>query len=211
VSQDIILSLCALAAMVVTGLNYQLGSERQWHKKPWLLFFKGVTTGFAGLLALYAYVQTGQPHALVMALGIFICAVADVLLEIHFLAGMGCFALGHVAYIVSFWMRKTPGLPSFLLFGALVVFVIIMVLRLRRQVAFSIVPHGLYALLISGMAAAALEQSALVFLGALLFVLSEAIIARRLVFPEKDPWDRACIILYYAAQFLLAASLLFKY
>lgn len=206
--QNLIISLCALAAMAATGISYQIGGERQWYKKPWLLAFKGSTTAFGGLLALYAYVQTGQPHALVMALGIFVCALADVLLEIRFLAGMACFALGHVAYMVSFWMRRPPQLPSLVLLVVLVLFVVAMVLRLRKKVAFSILPHGLYALLISGMAALALGQSAIVFIGALLFVISDAIIARRLVFPEKDPWDRACILLYYSAQFILAASLL---
>lgn len=208
-TRDIVISLCVLAAMLATGISYQVGGEQQWYRKPWLLLFKGATTAFAGLLALYAHAQTGQPYALVMALGIFVCALADVLLEIHFLSGMGAFALGHVAYLVSFYMRRPPQLPSLILFAVLATIVITMVLRLRKQVAFSILPHGLYALLISGMASLALAQSIPVFAGALLFVLSDAIIARRLVFPDRKPWDRACILLYYSAQYLLAATLLF--
>ena len=206
--KDVVITLCTLAAMTATGISYQVGGERKWYKRPWLLAFKGATTAFAGLLALYAHARTGQDYALVMALGIFLCALADVLLEIRFLAGMGCFALGHVAYIVSFWMRRPPQTPSLILFAALALFVFVMVLRLHNKVAFSILPHALYALPISGMAALALSQSVPVFIGAMLFVISDAIIARRLVFPEKDPWDRACILLYYSAQFILAASLL---
>ena len=121
---------------------------------------------------------------------------------------MGIFALGHILYIISFWMRTPPGLPSLILFLALLLFTCYMRQRAQKKVGFSTLPHFAYSLLISLMASVALAQPVLTFIGATLFVVSDAIIARRLVFPDKSPWDRACILLYYSAQFLLAASLL---
>jgi hypothetical protein len=58
------------------------------------------------------------------------------------------------------------------------------------------------------MTASALALPAWVFLGAALFVLSDGIIARRLIMPGRPPWHRACILLYYCAQYTLAATLL---
>ena len=207
-SMHFIISLCVLVMMTATGISYQVGGERKWYSKRTILFFKGLTTLLASLLALYAYTQTGQSFALILAIGIAVCAAADVMLELHFLTGMGIFALGHVLYIISFWMRTKPRLPSLILFLVLLVFTSYMRQRAQEKVGFSTLPHFAYSLLISLMASVALAQPILTFIGAMLFVVSDAIIARRLVFPDKNPWDRACILLYYSAQFLLAASLL---
>ncbi|NLX83093.1 MAG: lysoplasmalogenase [Clostridiales bacterium] len=206
--KDLIMNLCVLILMTATGICYQVGGEKKWFSKRTLLFFKGLTTLLASALAVYAYTQTGQTYALILAIGIAVCALADVMLEINFLAGMGVFAAGHVIYIISFWMRNPPRLPSLFLFLALLALVTFVRQRVRKRVDFSTLPHFAYALLISSMVSVAMAQPVLTFIGAVLFVVSDGIIARRLIFPDKNPWDRACILLYYSAQFLLAASLL---
>lgn len=194
--------------MLSMGLAYQLACETGWYSRAARLAFKGLTTMLAAALALYAYRETGQTYALVMAGGILLCAAADVMLELKFLAGTALFALGHLAYIVSFWVRSKPGTASILLFGALAALGTIVALWARRKVKFSVLPFYLYILVISLMVASALAQPPLAFLGAVLFFLSDAIIGRRLVLPDRNPWDRACILLYYLAQFVLAYSLL---
>lgn len=207
-SRDVGFTLSILVLMLASGTAYQLSGERQWYTKSARLAFKGLTTFFACILALFAYAQTGQQYALVMAFGILLCAIADVLLEINFLWGTGCFAAGHVLYLVSFIQRRPPGLPSFVLFVVLALTSTTIMLRFRKQVEFNLLPFYAYSLIIGGMVAVALAQHPLVFLGAALFAVSDAIIARRLLFPKKNPWDRACILLYYLAQFTLAATLL---
>lgn len=201
-------ALSILLLMLGTGLAYQLDCEKGWYGRRARLAFKGLTTAFAGLLALYAYAVGGQPAALLMAVGIFVCALADILLELRFKAGMFTFALGHLAFCASFLMRQPPGLCSLALFLLLLAFVSVTAYRIRGRVAFGVLPFYAYALIISLMLSLAAAQPWPVFAGAALFVVSDAIIARRLVYPERNPWDRACILLYYLAQFLLAATLL---
>lgn len=201
-------TLSILALMLLCGFTYQVACEKQWYSKAARLFFKGVTTLFASLLAFYAYWQTGEQAALLMAVGILLCAIADVLLELNFLMGTACFAAGHLMYLVSFFQKQTPGLPSLLLFLLLASISTYVVHHYKKQAAFNLLPFYAYSLVIAAMVAAALAQNPLVFLGAALFAASDGIIARRLLNPGKDPWDRACIALYYAAQFILAATLL---
>lgn len=201
------LTIILFVMMLITGTSYQISSEKKCRSAAARLALKGGTTALAGLYALYVYLLFGQPFMLLMAIGILLCAAADVLLEIKFLWGTACFAAGHLFYIASFIIRKAPVLPSLLLFFALVLFIFFVVRRFGHQAETDIRPYFAYALVISLMVSSALAQPFPVFLGALLFMVSDGIIARRLLFPDKNPWDRACILLYYAAQFILAVTL----
>lgn len=203
-----ILSALLFVMMAVTGFAYQASSEKDWYTKSARLLLKGGTTALAGLFALYTYLVYGQTYMLLMALGIFLCAAADVLLEIKFIWGTACFAAGHLLYIASFLTRSKPGLPSLVLLIVLALFATFITRRYGHQAGMDIRPYYAYALIISLMVASALAQPIPVFIGALLFMVSDAIIARRLLNPDKDPWDRACILLYYLAQFTLAVTLL---
>ncbi len=65
-----------------------------------------------------------------------------------------------------------------------------------------------YALVIIAMLSLSLSQPPLTVLGAALFAVSDALIARRLIQPETRSFDNTCIALYYAGQYLLAVSAL---
>lgn len=203
-------SLAILVMMLFLGFTYQIACETQWYTVKQKLAFKGLTTLMAAILALYAYWTSGQAFALVMAIGLALCAFADVLLELNFLAGMAFFAAGHLAYILSFWLRKPPGPLSLAVFLCLSLLSTLVARWAKGKVGFDLKPYWAYALIIGAMVSLAAAQSWPVFLGAALFAASDAIIGRRLVFPDKDPWDRACIALYYTAQFLLAFTLLLE-
>ena len=208
-SPSILFALSMLGLMLASGLTYQFSCEESWFTKPVRLAFKGLTTLLAALLALYAYGESGQTYALLMVLGLVLCAVADVLLELHFLSGTACFALAHGVYVASFWMRKGPGWPSLVLYLCLALALSLAALWIHRTKKMQVLPFYLYALVISAMLALALAQPIWVLLGAVLFAVSDGLIARRMIFPDKDPLDRAVIGLYYLAQYILAASLLF--
>ncbi|HQA97581.1 MAG TPA: lysoplasmalogenase [Clostridia bacterium] len=207
-SNQVGFTLSVLVMMLMMGLSYQIACETGWYAHSVRLAFKGLTTLFAAMLALYAYTQNGHVYALIMAAGIVLCAVADVLLELHFLTGMACFAAGHLFYIASFLIRARPGTISLQLFIVLFILCTLAAFWARKKVSFPLLPLYLYSLIISLMVASALGQTPLVFLGAVLFILSDTIIGRRMVFPDKKPWNRPCIALYYSAQFILAMSLL---
>ena len=201
------LPIVLFVLMLITGTGYQISSEKKCCSSSVRLVLKGGTTALAGLFAFYCYLVYKQDFMLLMAIGILLCAAADVLLEIKFIWGTACFAAGHLFYIASFFFRKAPGLPSLLLFLALALVTFFVARRFGHQAKMDIRPYLVYALVISSMVSIALAQPIPVFLGAVLFIVSDGIIARRLLFPDKNSWDRACIILYYAAQFTLAVTL----
>lgn len=201
-------ALTALSVMVVLGLSYQLSRQRGWYGRRMTLAFKGMTTLTAAMLALYVFFLTGELFALVLAAGLMLCAIADVVLEMRFHAGMALFASGHLAYMLSFFLRRTPGLLSLAVFLVTAGAAALLARSFRGKTGFNVMPYLAYALVIIAMLSLALSQPPLTFLGAALFAVSDALIARRLIKPEARSFDRTSITLYYSGQYLLALSAL---
>ncbi|MFI0778490.1 lysoplasmalogenase [Streptomyces sp. NPDC021212] len=162
------------------------------------------------VLAAYVLLR-GGPRPLVAAL---LCGCGgDVLLQLGgdtaFLAGMGCFAAGHLCYLTLFarsgrrrtvpwaaagyggaWLGSTaalwPGLDP----------------GLR-------VPVAAYSLLLTAMAVGALRAGPWAGLGGALFLLSDGLIAAGLAGWPRPPVPQFWIMAtYVAAQYLLTAGLL---
>jgi uncharacterized membrane protein YhhN len=156
-------------------------------------------------------------YSLWITIGLLFSLLGDILLlrpEHFFLLGLSAFLLTHVAYLVAF-TRDThfPARPSvwilYLLFAALCNFLLFS--RLPAALRF---PVAVYSIFLLSMAAQAMGRSLLLrtslarlaALGALLFVLSDALLA----------FDRFCqplqlaplliLVPYYAAQWLIASS-----
>ncbi len=201
-------ALTALAVMTVLGLSYQLSKQNGWYTRRMTLAFKGLTTLTAAMLALYAFCLTGEPFAFVLAAGLLLCAVADVMLEHRFHFGMALFASGHLAYILSFFLRRTPGPMSFVVFLVIAFATALAARSIRGKVGFNVLPYFTYALIIAAMLSLSLSQPPLTFFGAAFFAVSDALIARRLIQPEARSFDKTCIALYYSGQYLLALSAL---
>ncbi len=201
-------SVLAFVSMLVLGTLYKLGDMRKTFPQTATILFKGAATSVAGALALYAAIVHGGAYAWWIAAGLFLCAVADMVLEKHFIGGMVVFALGHVAYILAFLSQGslTPGVLA--LYGLLVAFVFYMAHVMHKKTGQTTLHLALYGVVIGLMAALAVPQRPAATVGAILFVLSDSLIAYRiLVRPSK--WnDLLCIILYYLGQFLLGYSAL---
>ncbi len=207
-TRDAWAALTALAVMAVLGLGYQLSKQNGWYTRRTTLAFKGLTTLTAAMLALYAFCLREEPYAFVLAAGLLLCAAADVMLEHRFHLGMALFASGHFAYILSFFLRGAPGLLSFVVFFVTAFTAALAACSVRRKVGFNVLPYFAYALVIIAMLSLSLSQPPLTVLGAALFAVSDALIARRLIQPEARSFDNTCIALYYAGQYLLAVSAL---
>jgi uncharacterized membrane protein YhhN len=171
------------------------------------------------LAALLADHSLPSYYHLILA-GLVLGLVGDVCLacpgQNAFRAGLVAFLLGHLFYVAAFvglvGLSNWPGLPlAGLALAACAVF-----LWLRSRVGALLIPVILYILVISLMAAgawavysqAALPETAAraVLAGALLFYLSDLLVARdRFVAPQFV--NRLLgLPLYYAGQFLLAFS-----
>jgi len=159
--------------------------------------------------------------------GLGIGAVADVILNLRyvfegnkgklaFLAGILVFLLGHLFYLLAVW--RTCNMPylyvgvGLVLTGALMVWIF---QRIEASIAFKV--FGIFYIgAITVMNCVALGslltnptgQSALFFLGAVLFLVSDIILILNIFGPEnRFSWRVANLILYYVGQLLIALSL----
>lgn len=159
----------------------------------------------APLLAGHVYARGGR-RMLVAALlcgwggDVFLLASAD----IAFLLGMGCFAAGHVCYLLLFgWGRTHPALG--IGYGiALVVAVAVLWPDLPADLR---IPVAGYSVLLTAMAYRSSRLGLLVGLGGALFLLSDMLIATGVAdwpqLPRPDFW---IMLTYLGAQVLLAQA-----
>ena len=203
-------AIAALCFTVMAGLYllYMAEKYRKDRNKKRELAFKGGATLTAAALAAYGFLTDPTPsHGLLLA-GLCVCAIADVVLDLHFLAGTAAFGLGHLCYCAAYLLAKTPGWGSLAVFLPLCGAIAFLYPRLKRYAApNSALPYLGYALLISAMLALALALRPLLLAGALLFVLSDAMLLTRIVRKiTSKKYNYLCLGIYFLAQFLIAAS-----
>ncbi|MEV5599271.1 lysoplasmalogenase [Streptomyces sp. NPDC052496] len=161
---------------------------------------------------LAAYVlAAGAPRLLAVAL-LFGCG-GDTLLQTGddtlFLAGMGCFAAGHVCYLVLFARRgafpgglRLSGPLAAAYAAAWLGFVALLWPDLTADLR---LPVAAYSLLLTTTAFCALRLGPRAALGGLLFLLSDALLATGLAHWQQPPAAQFCVMLTYtAAQYALA-------
>ncbi|KKD08495.1 lysoplasmalogenase [Streptomyces sp. WM6386] len=164
------------------------------------------------LLAAYA-ASRGAPRLLTAAL---LCGWGgDTLLlfdaEPAFLAGMGCFAAGHLCYLALFRSYDTARARSAFLAPAYAVVLVTSVALLWPDLPADLrVPVAGYSLLLTAMAyAAATRLGLLAGLGGALFVLSDSLIATGVAeWPQPLRPDLWIMLTYIAAQSLLVTGAL---
>lgn len=158
------------------------------------------------LLALFA----AASGARLAALGLLLCSAGDVLLEIDgmFIGGMAAFALGHVCYAAIFiGLIRSHGMNRRDMPVAVVVVLAVAGLSvwLIPGMGALLIPSLLYMGVILTMAVSALlsKSPMTARMGALLFVVSDSILAARL-YQDADTPPGAVWITYALAQILLA-------
>ncbi|MFG3285861.1 lysoplasmalogenase [Streptomyces sp. NPDC048111] len=157
------------------------------------------------LLAAHVYAR-GGPGLLIAALlcgwggDVFLLSGADP----AFLLGMGCFAAGHVCYLVLFGRGRThPGLGA-LYAVALVATVAALWPDLPPDLR---IPVAGYSLLLTATAYRSSRLGPLVGAGGALFLLSDTLIATGVAdWPQAPRPDFWIMLTYLAAQLLLAQA-----
>ncbi|WP_193555916.1 lysoplasmalogenase [Marimonas lutisalis] len=209
-----------LTLAIAAGLLAALYWWRYCHAGP--SWSKSVVkTASVLLLALSAW-AAGGPGLLLVAL--LLCALGDYLLsrptEGEFMAGVGAFAAGHVAYVVLFLAQGGAQPLSPWLTAALLLLGVVMATILWRRAGALRGPVMVYipVILSMGLAAQTLPASgalALALPAALLFIASDFILSHEMfVLPETHPLRRftpfAVWPTYWGAQslFTLAFALL---
>lgn len=202
-----LVSLVSFVAMLVLGWSYSTAGKAT--PEATRLVLKGGTTMVAALLAFYGAYTGGDRAAWLLAAGIAVCAAADVLLEKKFLAGMACFALGHMLYITAFLKTRPVGSTNIMVFAVLAVIALVVAWLLRTKLS-PLPAYILYGLLISAMAALATSQPLIAAAGAFLFLLSDLVLAFRLAGTAPGAWGHMVMICYYLGQYLLGLSAVYR-
>ena len=203
------IGLC-FGIMLGLYLCYQREKFREKRNKKRELALKGAATLTAALPAWYGFFRQPDPGFLLIAVGLCVCAAADVVLDLHFLAGTACFGLGHVCYCAAYVLLSPPGWPSALLFFLLCAGAGAAYPQLKKlDGPGGALPYLVYALVIAAMLALALPQKPALLAGAGLFVASDALLLVRIAYkvPSRG-YDYLCLGCYYLAQFLIGASVL---
>lgn len=164
------------------------------------------------LVLLGHVVASGGPRLLSAAL---LCGWGgDVLLlfdqDAAFLAGMGCFAAGHVCYLVLFRRYGRPRARSGLLGAGYAVLLVAMIASLWPDLPAGMrVPVAAYSVLLTAMAYGSSRLGTVAGVGGALFLLSDALIAMGIAdWPRLPPADFWIMLTYVAAQYLLARGVL---
>jgi uncharacterized membrane protein YhhN len=208
-------AIFAVAAVLLGGLL--------WTSRGKSTFAVLATKTPLSLLFLLTAVRAPHPaptFAACMTAGLSLSVVGDVLLALTaawaFRAGLVAFLLGHVAYVVAFATLGAPGLaaaPGFVVALA----VSAGVFRwLRPHLGAMLVPVFAYVVVITlmvAMAGSVLVTPSLsgpfratVFVGAVLFYLSDITVARQRFVADELRNRVVGLPLYYVGQFVLALT-----
>lgn len=200
-----------VSALIAIAGRYVLAD---WSWQNYL--FKPLTTLLICLLAATAPAPGPPRYRNCLVLGLFCSLAGDIFLMLPrqmFLAGLVCFLLAHICYLAAFFSDSKPSWhissPLLLLPGAFVFW------RIQSGISSSLyLPVLLYLVVITVMAhqayvRALTSRSAgkwMAAAGALLFVVSDAVLALNKFharFAHAGLWILGT---YYVAQWLLAAS-----
>lgn len=201
----------AITLAIVYGAFFSVGGP----SFPKLIFKAGATT----LLAAWAY-SAGAPPLLIAALAL--SALGDAFLvgegDKWLLPGMAAFFAAHVAYVGLFWGEPATPHTALNLTAqtALIIAGIAMIWRVAPAAGPLRIPVIAYAAVILMMGAAALrlpEPHTLAIAGALLFILSDALLAEELFIMDKAAairrlTSRTVWATYFGGQSLIAAAFL---
>ena len=196
----------------------------QYGAPPVKLLLKTLASLAFVCLGLLGAARAGGAYAWLTWIGLILGAAGDVLLQFmdcrpkerepFFRAGLGAFLIGHVFYIVAFALLGRVTGWAVLLAAVLFAALFLLQFPARMDLKGQKVPVYAYAAVISVMTAFAVlsfgagARGALVGLGGILFLVSDALLALIFFSPIREKslptWN---LITYYAAQILLALSI----
>ncbi len=187
------------------------------------LWLKGVTSAIFVIIALvnlYLVQQEGETiggrFKLFMCIGLGVCFLADILLNIWFIVGALVFAIGHVFYFLAYnELGKTTLKDLFFALGVAIPSVIVLVLYpFDYQGLFVVIVF--YALIISCMVGKSISlmfygsgsrfSRIIIMVGSILFFVSDLALLFNVFGNGGVVADNICLLTYYPAQGLLALS-----
>ncbi len=195
---------------VVCGFVYLVTSPWQPYSASFVV--KGLSVGTLALLAFLA----GRP---ILGVALALSSLGDVLLDLDperlFVYGLGSFLLAHLVYVFLFirYRRRTPtiGAVHALLAALVLLYSIAVSLWLLPSLGDLIVPVAIYMCAITAMVASAIFArfpNPWIVVGAVLFLISDSLLAVN-KFKTPVPYrDYLVWSTYYAGQYAIANGFL---
>jgi alkenylglycerophosphocholine/alkenylglycerophosphoethanolamine hydrolase len=185
----------------------------QWHPYQGSFVLKAIP---ALSMALLLFLD-GRPYFRLMSLGFVFSALGDIALDLdrvkYFIFGLGFFLIAHLFYIFTFWKVTKIKNIYYLKIGLVIIFSLLMGIVLWPTLGSLKIPVMIYLLVISTMTITASmrdECNLIAYLGAWIFMSSDAMIAVNKFLIPFPHAGLAIIITYYVGNFMLGMSLLKK-
>lgn len=175
------------------------------------------------VLMAFAWMQVGFTNTRRLLLALFFCWAGDILLlftyknELYFLLGLAAFLVGHLAYISTF-LQCTSGKSKAAMWWYLPIltYVFLLLSVLWNNLGDMLLPVSVYAVVIGSMTAVALRRHGAtntssfmaVMAGALLFVLSDSLIAWNKFQGAISHASLWIMLTYMMAQYLLVQGII---
>ncbi len=146
----------------------------------------------------------------ILLAGMFLCVVGDAVLEIKFGAGVVCFAMGHVVYIVAIIsLGYGVNVASIVVYALLAVLGTVLTLKLLGKnhkaqfIIYNLVVSTSFALSVPLLMTG---EASLIVLGCgiISLVISDWLLARNKVFKSNFKWSLFAIIPYFGGQILIS-------
>ncbi len=203
-----ILLVIALVAAVLFCAGFSTGPA--W---PWMLALKLVPVSAA--IAWVRRDGLGDRYARWIAAGLMLSLLGDALLALPgdwFVAGLLAFVVAHLTYTIAYVGRSRTLAPAWLLLSLLAVATMLTALFQRGELGAMKLPVVVYAAVIglmlwrAGAQGRSGPRAHLAVVGAVLFVLSDAVLAWNRFIDHHDGLRYLNIALYWLGQWGIAAS-----
>ncbi|MCI6039976.1 MAG: lysoplasmalogenase [Clostridiales bacterium] len=210
-----ILLYIALTWLVLMPSRFR-AMEKGYRKTS--LALKALPTALAAAFAAAGYLGTDvrDLYGLMIFIGLCVCTLADIALDIKFEIGGALFFAGHVIYVTALSQYRVLSWWCLTVFAIALVGLWFFALRYRRYFP---KPHLLAGVLVYVVALAALlafslplpllapsARSTLAALGAVTFVISDMTLCHNTLLNRPAPYHFVSLGIYYMAQLLLALS-----
>ncbi len=166
----------------------------------------------SALFALYS--KEENPPAGLLIVFFILCTLADALLELNFLPGMGLFAIAHICLIVCLWQAFPPTLWNLAVWAAAMAAAVVVFRRELPRMGWVALPCCLYvgvlSLTLSISLTAPFSAGAAYWIlaaGALSFFVSDMMVAKSEFASLGDRYQKPIMLLYWLALYLISAVL----
>lgn len=182
------------------------------------LIWKGSCVGlplliliFETLMRHFSKTEEVSVANILLIIGMLLCAVGDIILEIRFVKGGCLFFAGHVTYVAALYTLQEEIAPVSIIFYAMLVGLGTYLTLTKLSKKYRAVLIG-YNLAISGSFAMAVPliitgEPAKVLLGtgACFLVISDWLLARNKSFGSNYTWSLISLLFYFGGQILISA------